>query len=430
MKRLIFFLLASIFIFVQCTTAEADEGIRLNKSDEGWRLTIDGKPFMVNGVNWDYFPIGTNYEYSLWEESDAFIIKALDNEMSLLREMGINAIRVYTGIQPRWIDYIYENYGIWTMLNHPFGRYGYGLEGEWISPTNYADSVARKILLAEVTQLAQEYKNTSGLLLYLLGNENNYGLFWSGAETEDFPKGDTQREIQARHMYRLFNEGALAIKSVDPQTPVAFCNGDLLFLDIIVEECQDIDIFGLNVYRGKSFTYLFDKVAEEYGKPVLLTEFGSDAFNAITMEEAQKEQALYNLFNWREIYENAAGMGKAENSIGGFTFQFSDGWWKSGQTTDLDVHNTTASWENAGYEFDHISGQNNMNEEWFGICAKGSVDELGFYNLYPRAAFFAQKKAHQFNPYEDQMTIESIQLHFDNINIEDCYRKAKMRTVD
>jgi hypothetical protein len=30
--------------------------------------------------------------------------------------------------------------------------------------------------------------------------------------------------------------------------------------------------------------------------------------------------------------ENAAGLGKAGNSIGGFTFQFSDGWWKYGQT--------------------------------------------------------------------------------------------------
>jgi hypothetical protein len=29
-----------------------------------------------------------------------------------------------------------------------------------------------------------------------------------------------------------------------------------------------------------------------------------------------------------EIYQNAAGLGKAGNSMGGFTFQFSDGWWK------------------------------------------------------------------------------------------------------
>jgi hypothetical protein len=43
--------------------------------------------------------------------------------------------------------------------------------------------------------------------------------------------------------------------------------------------------------------------------------------------EDQKSQAYYLAGNWKEIYENA-GLGKAGNSIGGFTFQFSDGWWK------------------------------------------------------------------------------------------------------
>ena len=105
-------------------------------------------------------------------------------------------------------------------------------------------------------------------------------------------------------------------------------NGDLLFLDIIAEECKEVDILGINVYRGISFTNLFDRVKNELGKPVLLTEFGADAFNAITMEEAQQEQALYNVSNWKEIYENAAGIGKAGNALGVFTFQFSDGWWK------------------------------------------------------------------------------------------------------
>jgi hypothetical protein len=31
--------------------------------------------------------------------------------------MGVNVIRQYTGIPAKWIQYIYENYGIYTMLN-------------------------------------------------------------------------------------------------------------------------------------------------------------------------------------------------------------------------------------------------------------------------------------------------------------------------
>ena len=118
------------------------------------------------------------------------------------------------------------------------------------------------------------------------------------------------------------------MKAIDSNHPMAICNGDLLFLDIVAEECKDVDILGTNVYRGVSFGDLFERVKKEYGKPVLFTEFGSDAFNVLTNQEDQNAQAFYLKGNWKEIYENAAGLGKAGNSLGGFTFQFSDGWWK------------------------------------------------------------------------------------------------------
>jgi hypothetical protein len=414
-----------IFLAVSCAPHDRGDSVNLEEATDGWRLMVNGEPFMVNGMNWDYFPIGTNYMYVLWDEPDDFIKEALDYEMSLLQEMGVNAIRVYTGIQPRWVQYIYEHYGIYTMLNHSFGRYGLTLDGDWVGNTEYSDPRVVELLLGEVTELAEEFKGTPGLLLYLLGNENNYGLFWGGAETEDIPMADRQSTIRARHMYRLFNEASLAMKAIDSGRPVALCNGDLLFLDIIAEECFDVDIFGVNVYRGMSFTDMFDRVKDEYGKPILLTEFGSDAFHAITMEEAQVEQTTYNVANWREVYENAAGLGKAGNSIGGFTFQFSDGWWKYGQTVDLDVHNTEASWENGGYRFDHILGENNMNEEWFGICAKGPTDDRGFYPLFPRAAYYALKEAHKLNPYAAGTTPATIRKHFEGIDVEAAQMEAK-----
>ena len=161
----------------------------------------------------------------------------------------------------------------------------------------------------------------------------------------------------------------------------------MLFLDIINKECKDVDVLGLNVYRGKSFGDLYDRVKKEYGKPVILTEFGADAFNAISNEEDQDAQAKILKSNWEEIYANAAGMGKSGNSLGGFTFQFSDGWWKFAQTKNLDVHDTNASWSNGGYLSDYDKGENNMNEEWFGICAKGKTNSDGTYDLYPRSAY-------------------------------------------
>lgn len=376
---------------------------------------VDGAPFMVNGMNWDYFPIGTNYSFILWEQPDEFIRKALHDEMTLLQNMGVNAIRVYTGIQPKWIDYIHTNYGIYTMLNHSFGRYGLTLNGEWVGNTDYSDPQVRDILLNEVRQLAHEFKNTPGLLLYLLGNENNYGLFWGTAETQNIPIEDQESTILARHMYSLFNEAALAMKEIDTDHPIAIANGDVQFLDLIVELTPDIDIFGTNSYRGLTFTDLYDRVKAEFDKPVLLTEFGADAYNTISQQEDQECQARYNQSNWLDIYENAAGMGKAGNSIGGFTFQFSDGWWKSGQTVGLDIHDTSASWVNGGYRCDYTPGENNMNEEWFGIMAKGPTDQSGHYQLHPRSSYHVLKQVHTFDPYAPGATSDQLKQHFDNI---------------
>lgn len=413
------------FLFSAFSLSAQSDRVTVVQHNQGFQLTVNGREFMINGVNWDYFPIGTNYSYSLWKQPDDIIRAALDEEMSVLKNMGVNTIRQYTGAPPKWIRYIYEKYGIYTVLNHTFGRYGLTLKGAWTPNTEYSDPRVRELLLQEVQEMVDTYKDTPGILMFLLGNENNYGLFWDGAETEDIPVEKRKSTRRARAMYQLFNEAATAMKSKDQTHPVAMCNGDLLFLDIIAAECPAVDILGVNMYRGVSFGDAFDRVKKEYGKPLMFTEFGSDAFNAITNSEDQQAQAYYDLGNWKEIYENAAGLGRAGNAIGGFTFQFSDGWWKFGQTSNLDVHDTNASWSDGGYLFDFESGENNMNEEWFGICAKGPTDERGLYHLYPRAAYYALQEAHRLNVYAGGVTQQSIETYFAGISLADAGIKAR-----
>ncbi len=423
LKSICFKILFSALIFININ-AQVDR-VTVFKDQIGSKLQVNGKDFMVIGMNWDYFPIGENYSYSLWTQSDDFIKQALDKEMPLLKNLGVNAIRVYTGIQPKWIEYIYKNYGIYTILNHSFGRYGVTVDGVYIPNTDYADLQTREQLIKEVSALANEFKDVPGLLMWLLGNENNYGLFWGGAETEDIPVGETLESVRAKHMYKVFNEGVLEIKKHDSNHPVAICNGDLLFLDILSEEVKDMDVLGVNVYRGVSFTDLYQRAKEKVNVPVMLTEFGSDAFNAVEMREDQQMQTKYLLGNWEEIFLNAYGKDGYSNSIGGMTFQFSDGWWKYLQESNLDVHDTHASWSNGGYSEDYVEGENNMNEEWFGICAKGPTDERGFYQLYPRAAYYALKDAFEINPLDKNVDANTIRSHFQKISIVQNILKAR-----
>lgn len=416
----------SLFDSVDTTEAinNAHYKVELTTTDnQSYFLNVNGRPFFINGMNWDHFPIGTNYEYSLWEQPDDTIRSTLDQQMVMLQEIGVNAIRVYSGIPPKWIEYVYREYGIFTMVNHSFGRYGLTINGEWEAPTDYCNPEVRRTLLAQSISLVEKYENTPGLLLFLLGNENNYGLSWEGAETENIPGRDAKKTQLAHCLYQLFNDAAVAMKQVDGTTPIALCNGDLLYLDLIEEECRDIDVLGLNAYRGINFTDLFDRVKRELGKPVVLTEFGVDAFDARKKEENQLYQAEIIIENWKDIYENAATMGQNENCIGGFTFQFTDGWWKTGQTTGLEVHDSTASWANGGYTLDFVDGLNNMNEEWFGVCAKLPTDQAGNDKLVPRAAFFALKEIHQFNPFVSDTL--ALQDHFGNISSRDALLRAK-----
>lgn len=407
-------------ICIICTTnisygADHVPTVRVVTDSEGQRIQVDGEDFMINGMNWDYFPIGTNYSYSLWNQPDYLIKAALDREMALLQGMGVNAIRQYSGVPPQWVKYIYEEYGIFTILNHSFARYGFNVNGAWVPNVDYSDPDLQKGVMDEVTALVSEFKDVPGVLMWLLGNENNYGLFWEGAETEDIPEGETQASLRARHMYSLFNDAINKIHDMDSKRPVAIANGDLLFVDIIAEEIDNLDVLGSNVYRGISFGDFFQVVKDKLGVPVLFTEFGADAFNAMELREDQENQTKYLLGNWQEIYEQSSGKGLVGNAVGGLTFQFSDGWWKYLQTSNLDVHDINASWANGGYPADLAPGENNMNEEWFGICAKGPTDMQGLYQLYPRAAYYALREVHALNPYAPGVNLKSIKQHFSTI---------------
>ncbi len=382
--------------------------------DSGSRLQVDGRDFMVLGMNWDYVPIGTNYGYSLWTQPDDFIKQVLDREMPLLQAMHVNAIRLYVGIQPKWIQYIYERYGIFTVLNHTVGRYGLTIDGAWLPNTDYSDPKVRNLLKGELAALVDQYKGTPGILMWLLGNENNYGLTWASFEIEALPKGE-QHAARARYLYSLFGEIIDDIKQRDPNHLVCIANGDLQYIDLVAEYCGKLDVMGSNVYRGISARDFFQVVKDKLNKPVIFTEFGSDAFNARTMREDQAMQARFLVGQWQEIYEQAAGKGRVGNAAGGLVFQWSDGWWKFMQETRLNIHDTNASWPNGGYPDDFSEGDNNMNEEWWGITAKGFPDAAGFYELYPRAAYYALRDAWSLDPYASGVDKAVIANHYANV---------------
>ncbi|MDD5669364.1 MAG: hypothetical protein PHE58_04970, partial [Candidatus Omnitrophica bacterium] len=170
-------------------------------------------------------------------------------------------------------------------------------------------------------------------------------------------------------------------------------NGELIGLDIANQVCKDVDAVACIIYRGKSFGNLFQSLKATFDKPVLLSEFGADAYDAALKKEDQNMQAFFLEAQWRQIYDNLANSKKgAGNCIGGAMFEWTDEWWKhnSYASDSWGVHNTESNWSNGSYYFDIGAPDNkNMNEEWFGIVSlSNEVKEGGVDKRVPRKAYY------------------------------------------
>ena len=395
-------MLAAICLFILTSAVQAQQVdiVTTYKDANGWKLQVNGNDFYVKGVVWGYAPPGTTYTYSLWNQPEDIIKTVVDKEFRMMQQANINAIRTFAIVPPKWVTYIYDNYGIMTVVNPLMGRYGASIDGVWVAQTDYSDPRTREVLKEEVLAVVEEFKDVRGVLMFALGNESNYGLSWSSSfEIENLPVGEQQRE-KAKFLYSLFGEVINAGKEIAPNHLFTIVNGDIQYLDLIVENGSNWDVLGTNSYRGISFTDLWSRVDAEYDKPVLFFEFGSDAFNARDFREDQAAQANYLRGMWQEMYRKSYGNGEEGNAIGGFVFEWRDEWWKYKQTENLDIQDTPASWGNGGYAFDFVEGQNNMNEEWFGITRIGQLDDDGYWISEPRMAVDVLTQIWALDPYE------------------------------
>jgi hypothetical protein len=407
-------LLALVLAFAEASPSK----VETLKTDDGWRLQVNGKDFQIKGVVWSFTPIGENYSYDLFTKPEDYIRRMIDTDMALLKRMGATVIRSFSTIPPEWIEYIYARYGIMTIVNDLFGRYGVTVNGVWHANTDYSDPATREFLLEQARKTFETYKNTPGVLFFMLGNESNYGLEWKSNTIENLPGGQ-RMDAKARYLYSLFGEAVRLGKSLDQNHPVGIVNGDLGYLDMISELCPDLDILGVNTYRGrKAYNGFYASVEETLDKPLVFTEFGADAFNVATGMEDQYNQASFLKDQWEELYTQSFGKGKSQNVLGGFVFEWIDEWWKHGMETGLDIHDTKGTWNNGAYDFDAMPGRMNMNEEWFGIVAQGELTEGGIHRRIPRASYFLLQKIWALDIYRS--TSKQIKDLFSALSIADA----------
>lgn len=165
--------------------------------------------------------------------------------------------------------------------------------------------------------------------------------------------------------------------------------------DVIDSAVPNIDVWGLNVYHGASFIvpatptnpvhYFFPDIQAITNKPVLLTEFGYDAWHYDAQsptlgyyDPTTQANAIGQL--WDEIqadYNNTANNPQVGATAGGLVFQWSDGWFKGPPpgTPPANPNGLTGHY-NSSCETHDLGGWVNplftdgiVDEEWWGMVS-------------------------------------------------------------
>jgi len=374
--------------------------VRLVQYEGGdWQLLVDNKPYVIRAVTYAPTKVGQspqegtlgNWMYEDFNNNgkidgpyDAFVDKNRNNiqdadepavgDFRLMQEMGANTIRLYhqpNQVNKELLRELYKAYGIRVIMGDYLGVYALGSGASWNPGTDYSNQEQRKNMLESVRQMVEEFKDEPYLLFWLLGNENVYGVACNA-------KSDPET------FYKFVDEAAKLIKSLDPQHPVAICNGDVLYLDRFGKNASNVDIFGANAYRGDyGFGFLWRQIRQEADRPAFITEFGCPAYyEGKSREEGEASQAEYLAGSWEDIEDNMAFREGAGNSLGGVVFEWLDEWWKAYEPY---IHDTKGLWLGPFPD-------GTMHEEWLGLSGQGDGKSSPFLRHLRQAYYMYQKK--------------------------------------
>jgi hypothetical protein len=128
-------------------------------------------------------------------------------------------------------------------------------------------------------------------------------------------------------------------------------------------------VWSINLYPSLNFAQRFTTWINLSNKPMMVGEYGADAFDTRTNRENQAAQADAIDQLTRQIVAQYSADDPSHAALGGTPFSLTDEWWKA--EGDPSAHDT-GGFRNAIYP------DNFANEEWWGLCA---IDRT------PRAAF-------------------------------------------
>lgn len=278
---------------------------------------VNGNPYYMKGICYHPVPMGKiKRDFS-----------NLSTDISLMKEAGINTVRVYEPIDDIEVLNKLDDAGIKVVIN-----FGYNQRGRY------------DILSGSLIDYIYKYKDHDAILMWELGNEYNYHPQWFGGNINTW--------------YAVLELAAQAIKTVDPSRLVSSAHGDLPTKEILAI-ASSIDIWGLNIYRWDKPQSVFKEWEQVSTKPIYFSELGADSYMTkptlkYAAGENQQAQADANGIILKEVLKNY------DKNIGAFIFSFTDGLWKAGNPYTQDTGGSVPNSDGTPYD-------GSANEEYWGI---------------------------------------------------------------
>ena len=299
------FLLCSIYSF----------GIEVEIKDK--KMIVDGKPFYMKGICYHPVKIGKTKRS----------FETLTEDLTLMKEAGINTIRVYEPIDNIQVLDELHNAGIKVVIS-----FGYNQKGRF------------DIVSGTFINYIKKYKDHDAILMWELGNEYNYNPQWFGGDINNW--------------YKSMEFVAQIIQLEDPSRLVSSAHGDLPSIDAL-NIAPSIQIWGMNVYRWDQPQSILEEWEAISDKPMYFAELGADSYMTKSTENYKKgENQLAQADANRIILEKV--LSNHDKNIGSFIFQFTDGLWKAGNPKKQDTGGSAPNSDGTPYD-------GTANEEFWGI---------------------------------------------------------------
>ena len=242
------FLLFIVTAFFSCTKKVDLDVVTTSER----QILLNDSPYIIKGICYHPVPKG----------SDKRDFGNLDEDLELMQEAGINTIRVYEPIDDKNVLDKIESAGIKLVLG-----FGYNQDGKF------------DILSGTLIDYVNTYKDHGAILMWELGNEYNYHPEWFDGDIKNW--------------YTAMNNAAKLIHETDPNHPVTTAHGELPD-SLALSMGENIDVWGMNVYRWDDPSSIFSQWRDVSSKPMYLSEAGGDSYMTITRdnyEEGYNEKA-------------------------------------------------------------------------------------------------------------------------------------------